>query len=44
MDRPLIVICFQGVLGDFFKPIFKQPIVKEIVPKHKFEKAKVEEK
>jgi hypothetical protein len=30
MDRPLIVITFQGVLGDFFKGLNKQAKEKEI--------------
>lgn len=40
MDRPLIVITFQGVLGDFFKGLNKQAKEKEILAKHKFEKMK----
>ena len=39
MDRPLIVVCFQGVLGDFFKNPSKAP-VKDNVAKHKFERMK----
>jgi hypothetical protein len=39
MDRPLIVICFQGVLGDFCKNLSKAA-PKETVAKHKFERMK----
>ena len=45
MDRPLIVINFQGVIGDFIKlPAFKDKISNKLKPQHRLVETTKEEK